>query len=217
MAQLASTDPSTLQPHVRSHIIRTFINAPNNDPALPVLVTTTDIRTPKVSQIVINPHVELAWWIDGTKEQYRLSGKGYIVPKPGGDLYQQFLSASAAADRTSGIWALRMEEGFDWETKRVEIFKSLSSHMRASWCRPVPGSKLEGGEDEAKKWPATVDEPGPDAPEEEKRNWETALGRFALIIVDPSFVDYVELGVVPNRRWKFWRTEGRWEEEAVVP
>lgn len=90
--------------------------------------------------------------------------------------------------------------------------------MKASWCRPVPGSPLLGGEEEAKRWPVKLEEPGEDSDEETKRNWDIALGNFALLIVDPTDVDMVELGIVPNRRTRFWRTSrGQWDSEAVVP
>jgi len=90
--------------------------------------------------------------------------------------------------------------------------------MRATWCRPVPGSPLIGGEEEANKWPVRLEEPGVDSDEGSKGNWETALTNFALLVIDPYECDYIELGVVPNRRTKFSRTEdGDWKEEALVP
>ena len=90
--------------------------------------------------------------------------------------------------------------------------------MRASWCRPVPGSRLHGGEEEARKWPVRVEEPADGDREESRQNWETALGNFALLIVDPTEVDFVDLGVAPNRRTRFWKTNlGVWEEEDLVP
>ncbi|KAG5642394.1 hypothetical protein DXG03_002852 [Asterophora parasitica] len=214
--QLASIDPTTPIPHVRSHIFRAFI-APVTHPSLPLLITTTDIRTPKSSQIISNPHVQIAWWIEGTQEQFRISGLASAIPAPTNSLYKHFLHNVRNAKPTSAVAAFSRED-FNWEAKRLEVFKSMSVHMKASWCRPVPGTRLEGGEEEAKKWPVRVEEPGEDADEETRRNWETALGNFALLIVDPTEVDYVELGVVPNRRTRFWKTtDGVWEEEAVVP
>jgi len=66
-----------------------------------------------------------------------------------------------------------------------------------------------------KKWPIKLEEPTGSEPRE---NWETALGNFALLVVDPNEVDYIELGAVPNRRTRFWKTsDGAWEEEALVP
>ena len=123
-------------------------------------------------------------------------------------MYKHFLHGTRAALGGSGIAALSKED-FDWEEKRKEMFGGMSRHMKATWCRPVPGSRLEGG-DEA-RWPVTVDDEG-------DVNWQTALGNFALVVVDPTEVDYVELGPIPQRRTRFWRTpEGLWEEEAVVP
>ncbi|ESK93467.1 pyridoxamine 5 -phosphate oxidase- fmn-binding [Moniliophthora roreri MCA 2997] len=213
--QLATIDPSSPKPHVRSHIFRSFLQPPGND-QLPFILTTTDIRTPKATQIISNPNVELAWWIEGKQEQFRIAGTASLVPAPDHPLYKHF----------SGIKVL---EGLNWEEKRKEVFKTMSAHMKASWCRPVPGSRLVGGEEEAKKWPVRVDEPGHERGEDgrevteedkgkNKENWETALKRFALLIIDPTEVDYVELGVIPNKRTRFWKSEnGTWKEEAVVP
>ncbi|KAF5385152.1 hypothetical protein D9615_001080 [Tricholomella constricta] len=214
--QLASIDPTTPIPHVRSHIFRDFI-APKSNPALPLIITTTDIRTPKTTQIISNPHVQIAWWIDSTQEQFRISGLASAIPTPANALYKHFLHNVRNAKSTSAVAALS-REGFDWEAKRKQMFKSMSGHMKASWCRPVPGTRLEGEEEEARKWPVKLEEPGDDADEETRRNWETALANFALLIVDPTEADFLELGVMPNRRTRFWKTiDGAWDSEAVVP
>ena len=138
----------------------------------------------------------------------------HVVPAPGHVLS----STTSDYEGSSGIAALN-KEGFDWEAKRVEVFKSLSGKMKATWCRPViPGTRLEGGQDEAKRWPVSIEEPKEGATEEEKSNWEMALHNFALGVIDPTGVDFVELGVVPNRRTKFTRSkEGTWGEEELVP
>jgi hypothetical protein len=36
------------------------------------------------------------------------------------------------------------------------------------------------------------------------------------VVVEALEVDFVDLGVVPNRRWRFWRGGKGWEEEEVV-
>ncbi|KAE9386451.1 hypothetical protein BT96DRAFT_891603 [Gymnopus androsaceus JB14] len=223
--QLASIDATSPIPSVRSLIFRSFVN-PSSNPSLPLILTTTDVRSPKTTQIIANPHVHIAWWIEGTQEQFRVAGLGTIIPSPKDHLHKQFLhstTSSAASSPNTGMAALS-RENFDWEAKRKEVFKTMSAHMKASWCRPTPGSPLTGGEVEAKKWPERVDEPkpeGPDESEEEKenrRNWDTALRNFALVLVDPIEVDYVELGVLPNKRTKFTRSaQGVWKEQALVP
>lgn len=109
------------------------------------------------------------------------------------------------------------KEGIDWESKRREVFDSMSGHMKASWCRPPPGGKLEGGYEEAKKWPQQLPKLGEADNEEDKTNLEIALGNFALVVIDPLEVDFVELGVVPNQRTKFTRDNEEWTEEILVP
>ncbi|KAK7464365.1 hypothetical protein VKT23_006532 [Stygiomarasmius scandens] len=222
--QLATIDANSTGPipKVRSLIFRSFLT-PSGSASQPLLLSSTDIRTQKVQQLNTNHKLELAWWIEGTQEQFRVSGIGCVVPAREDESYEIFerfvQSTRSGTSTSSGGLAALVRENFDWEKKRVEVFKTMSSHMKASWCRPVPGSPLIGGEDEAKKWPKTVEEPKDgDGDEENRRNWETALRNFALVLVDPTEVDYVELGVIPNKRTKFWRTEeGQWEEMALVP
>jgi hypothetical protein len=140
-----------------------------------------------------------------------------VIPFPEHPLYQCFLDAIKTAPKESALASLTKED-FKWEEKRKEMFKGMSAYMRATWCRPIPGSRLEGGEEEAIKWPVKVEEPTDGDGEEARKNWKTALENFALLVVDPNEVDFIELGVSPNRRTRFWKTSyGAWEEEALVP
>lgn len=114
------------------------------------------------------------------------------------------------------------KEGFDWEAKRAEIFDRMSGHMKATWCRPTPGTPLKGGEEEMKKWPVKLPKLGEAENEEDKKNLATALSNFSLLLIEPFEVDYLELGVFPNRRTFFkrdWEDEGsvEFEETLVVP
>ncbi|KAJ7508488.1 pyridoxamine 5'-phosphate oxidase-domain-containing protein [Mycena galericulata] len=204
--QLASIDPHTPIPQVRSLIFRLFVS-PTDNPTRPLLLCTTDIRTPKTAQLIANPHVQVVWWIEGAQEQYRLAGRAHIVPAPGHGLHPHF---------THTIEGLSEGSQYDWEAKRIEVFKNMSPVMKATWCRPVPGSRLEGGQDEAKKWPVKLEEPKP-GDEEGRRLWDMSLSNFALVIIEPQDVDYVELAPIPNRRTRFWRTARGWNEEALVP
>jgi len=214
--QIATVDPTSPRPYVRSQIVRDFIS-PASNPALPLLISTTDIRAQKTTQIIPNPHVEVAWWIDGTQEQFRITGQAGIIPAPSNDLYRHFLYMTKHAPKGSALEGLATE-GFDWEKKRREVFEKLSPKMRAAWCRPPPGSRLQDYED-SKTWPERLEEPKADDEEEEKQRWAMALENFALVVVDPTEVDYLELGIYPNRRTRFWRTlkEGSWDSELVVP
>ena len=158
-----------------------------------------------------NPDIEGVFWIESALEQYRVTGKMSIIPTPAHPYYAQF-----DPSRGPALTALK-NEGIDWEKKRVESFDSMSPHMKATWCRPVPGSKLDGGYEEGKKWPEKLPKLGEARNEEEKKNLERALGNFALMVIDPVEVDLVEYGVIPNQRTKFTREGEKWVEQIVVP
>lgn len=77
---------------------------------------------------------------------------------------------------------------------------------------------MKGGYDEAKKWPETIPTTSGAANEKEKELVEQALGNFALVLIEPTYVDWVQLGIVPNRRTFFHRgDDGFWTETIVVP
>ena len=142
-------------------------------------------------------------------DQFRLTGKVTIVPEPASRAFHS--GGNVAFERLSA-------GGFDWEAKRVRVFDSLDGRMRASWCRPTPGRPMEGGYEEAKKWPETIPTSTGATNEKEKRLVEQALGNFVLLLIEPTFVDWVQLGVVPDRRTFFHRGEGEsWTETIVVP
>lgn len=211
-------------PRVRSVIHRAFLSPLS--PSCPLLLTTTDIRTPKARQISQSPTVEIAWWIAPTQEQFRIAGRAYILPAPASDFgadtdYRpiEVMSIESRAQVLSKAFP-RTELGglgFDWEAKRVELFDDMSGHMKASWLRPIPGTPLEGGYEASKTWPESLPKLGEASSEEEEKHLQDALKNFALVVIYPAEVDYVELGVVPNRRTHFLRNEGSWEERAVVP
>ena len=190
---------------------------------MPLLLSTTDIRTPKVAQLTANSTAELAWWIEGTQQQYRITANIYLVPGPEHSLHSHFEHALSRSQDGTGL-ALFKDE--DWESQRLQMFRSMSAYMKASWCRPVPGSQLKGGQEEAKKWPERIEDPSAheDFPDdkynENLRNWKKALANFALVVIDPIEVDFLELGVVPNRRMRFFKTprkHGLWDDEELVP
>ena len=54
--------------------------------------------------------------------------------------------------------------------------------------------------------------------EEEKMQWQEAFNSFAMVLVEPFKVDWVQLGVKPNQRTVFTRNdEDQWEEHIVAP
>ncbi|KAF8955213.1 pyridoxamine 5'-phosphate oxidase-domain-containing protein [Flammula alnicola] len=221
IATIDSTRPEGSIPRVRSHVFREFLDSPTN-PALSLLLSSTDIRTPKVRQLTSEPKAEVVWWIEGTNQQFRFIADIYVVPTPTHPLHSHFTQSLTKAAPGSALALFKNE---DWESKRVAVFNSMSARLKAGWCRPVPGTRIEGGQEEAKKWPERLEEPDPHLPKEEyeeaKRNWDKALSNFALVIIDPIEIDFVDLQETPDRRTLFTKkqgaTDGVWEEEELVP
>jgi pyridoxamine 5'-phosphate oxidase len=200
-------------PHVRSQIHRQFLH-PASHPSRPLLLTTTDIRTPKVAQILAHPRVEVCWWIEPTQEQFRLAARATLVPAP-----QHALHAPATAALPALAGGHYAAGEVDWEHERVAAFDAMSGFMKATWLRPPPGSPMPGSGtyDEAKNWPAKI--PGRDEAEsdEEKAQVQAALDNFALVIFDPYEVDYCELHPKPNNRTRFVLEGEEWKEHIIVP
>ncbi|TFK49771.1 hypothetical protein OE88DRAFT_382501 [Heliocybe sulcata] len=214
--QLATVDAQNT-PHVRSQIYRETLT-PTSHPSLPLLLSSTDIRTPKVAELLANPGnpsslAEICMWLDPTQEQFRIVAQTYIIPSPEHPHHARLGSTMGKAMK-----ALMEEDNVDWEKKRREAYDGMSGHMKASWLRPTPGSKLAGGYEEAKTWVERVPNLEGAKTDEEKKNWEKALGNFALMVFEPVRVDYVELGIQPNRRRIYVRKDGEeWTEEDVAP
>lgn len=101
----------------------------------PLFISTTDIRSPKVAQIRTEPIVSVARWYPTSNSQIRIVGEARIVS-----------AKEAGADAVF------------WEEKRLEHWKKMSGHMKASFARPVaPGTKL-GSYEEMNDWPQRLPE-----------------------------------------------------------
>jgi hypothetical protein len=89
--------------------------------------------------------------------------------------------------------------------------------MRATWCRPPPGNLLKGGYEEMNDWPTKVPKPSDAKTEKEKKLAELAFSNYAIIVIEPLHVDWVQMAIKPNRRTFFTREGIDWKEEIVVP
>ncbi|GAA6017928.1 hypothetical protein JCM11491_001222 [Sporobolomyces phaffii] len=223
----ASIDVASGSPKVRYVVHRGFVNERRKDGdgsknlvqdehdrdlISDKLVVTTDARTPKSNQLAQDPAVEIAWWLAATQHQFRILGKAYILPSP----------AFAAASSTKFPFPadkLAPYPDFDWEHERIRQFRKLSPELRASFVRPVPGTKLSDWDGKMEDLPETLVEGYDEAKtDEEKRHLDQALHNFALIVIDAQEIDLVDLGSQPNVRTKWFRKGGdKWEEEGVVP
>ncbi|KAJ7757585.1 hypothetical protein B0H16DRAFT_1721318 [Mycena metata] len=104
-----SSSHSTPVPHVRSC---GFV-FPTDNPSRPLLLSTTDVRTPKTPQMIANPHVQVVGWINGAAPHRR---KGAHRPRTGPRPPQALCAP---------ISALSEGQKYDWEAKRLELFKVL--------------------------------------------------------------------------------------------
>lgn len=233
--QVATADANGV-PHVRSQVHRSFI-IPKASPQTPLLVTSSDGRAQKVTQMNLNQTVELAWWLEGSQDQFRLLARAKIVPTP-----SMAISGSRGAIEIAdkGVRALDIageerdldEDGdlqgidgkYDWEKKRREVFEGMKPAMKASWCAPVaPGTALPSYDEPTKAgWPQEVPNKDELKTYEDKRNYAMALDNFVMIVFEPVRVDWVQLGEQPNRRTLFTRrekTDGsvEWDEEIQAP
>lgn len=197
---------------MRYVVHRAFLGS---DSLRPLLVSSTDVRSPKVAQLQqqsSNPLTEVAWWIEGAGEQYRIVSRAYVLPSPKHPLYAQFpfdrlTPSSAASSQTAAGESSELHKDSDdenttlaqwWEKERIATFNDrMGGALRASWCRPTPGSDLPGGYDSAKEWlerlPRSSDvQPG----SKEEADVRYALENFALLVLEPVRVERVELHVV---------------------
>ncbi|KAK8847523.1 hypothetical protein IAR55_005381 [Kwoniella newhampshirensis] len=199
-----STLSSENKPKVRFVIHRGV--TPSN-----LLLTTTDTRMSKPAHLAHSPTVELAWWIEDTNVQFRITGQAYTLPP---DLSSKSDEASKIIE---GLKMEGKEEGSAewWEKKRKELWGGVSGHLRAGFGRPTPGKKLEEVEG-SDKWPETI--PAESDDPEERKTIEYALEHFAIIAIRPEAVEFLELKPIPNRRTQWTvQADGTWQESKVAP
>ncbi|WVQ83190.1 hypothetical protein IAT38_005329 [Cryptococcus sp. DSM 104549] len=193
------------KPKVR-HVIHRDLTPSN------LLLTTTDTRVSKPKHLAHSHTVELAWWIEPSLVQFRISGEAYIISEPG------HIKEAAKALAVEGT-----EEGEEayWQKKKDELWDNVSGHLRAGFGRPTPGTSLDDVEDSS-KWPETIATSSDDA--EEQKKIDEALSHFAIIAIRPEAVEFLELKPIPNRRTQYkWNKTGspddgaNWKEVKVVP
>ena len=194
---------ATIDAHLGVPRVRTLVFRGLEGDEKPVILATTrtDVRSGKVRDMAQRADVEVCWWVEEQQEQFLVMGRGWVVG----------FDARTHVD-VPGL-------ALDSDEKR-EMFNSMSARMRANWCVPIaPGEKIVGGYEATKGWNATLAGLGEEGiGEEEKGDVEAAFANFGLLVIEPVEVDFLELGVEPNRRTVFRHEEGKgWVEERVVP
>ncbi|CDS01657.1 hypothetical protein [Sporisorium scitamineum] len=239
------------KPHVRYVVHRGFVNEKRDgeaeggiasqNPAFgssPCLMTTTDVRTPKVVQLTSQSSLrsqgedgsrggecEIAWWIESTQMQFRISGTVHVLPTPGHPLRSLF-----PFERLSPPRAPDAMETFGWDAERKRILNKLNAGLLASFCRPTPGTphpnadrlgEAKPKDDVNSPWPLELPQPGKEETEEQKRQLEESEKNFALVVVEPYKVDLVNLAEDTRTIYELVSGEnaatGRWTSRRVVP
>ncbi|CAE6367539.1 hypothetical protein RSOLAG1IB_06911 [Rhizoctonia solani AG-1 IB] len=213
-----NTDGEFPIPRARHMVHRSILTS---HPARPILISTTDVRSPKAHQLRSHPSTkgptaEVAWWIAEEVVQFRILARVHVLPAPSHPLHSDFSFSELSQNSGGDSGPDAPETAEDWEALRIKTFNNLVPPLRASFARPKPGSLLENPAD-ADKWPQTLPEYGKEETEEEKKQVKEALANFTLLLLEPLNVDFAELGVVPNRRTQ-WNFDGqKWDEVTVVP
>lgn len=103
----------------------------------------------KPVHVAHDPTVEIAWWIEETAVQFRITGKAYTISSDP--------TSSAAAIKAFGVED--GEEGKDefWQEKRKQIWKDFSGHLRGSFGRPPPGTPLDQVKEKPEDWITRLD------------------------------------------------------------
>ncbi|KAJ3113291.1 hypothetical protein HDU96_003560 [Phlyctochytrium bullatum] len=102
-----------------------------------VLVFAADVRSGSVDDIIHGSRFgEVCWFMPGTREQFRISGELHLVVSPDHPMSlshrvpRPFLAQPGSSPNFAKI---------DWEAKRLEVWRRLSSVRRASFAWPAPG------------------------------------------------------------------------------
>lgn len=135
---------------------------------------TTDARSPKARQLAQQPKVELAWWMAATQHQFRIVGRAYILPSAAFPTHEgtEKATSSVTEQQLSFLFPrkqLSPYEGFNWEDERVRQFRKMSPELRASFYRPVPGTKLTDADVKMEDLPQTLPEGIEEAEGEEQK------------------------------------------------
>jgi pyridoxamine 5'-phosphate oxidase len=126
-----------------------------------LLLTSTDHRMKKYQELEENPNVELAFWMEKTGVQFRISGKAAVLPN------KSTPSEKSALEKIlkETLHAKGSEATPEyWTQKRDEEFEKMSGHLRATFARPPPGTPLEDLKEGEKPgdWSESIKPPGDD-------------------------------------------------------
>ncbi|KAI9002573.1 pyridoxamine 5'-phosphate oxidase-domain-containing protein [Hyaloraphidium curvatum] len=209
---------------------------PSNDPSLPIpsreapnrgsptsdmLTFCTDCRSEKVQELIDgNGRAEVCWWLSVPREQYRLSGRIFLVFPPSHPLYAStplppipFPPTTADAPTPSPA-----EQQQFWEQQRLALWGRIAPGGRASFSWPHPGKPLERSPEDRMIWELDDMVAASEGDARLKEAHDLGLTRFTLLVMEVVNVDYLRLSGRPQTRIKFSRGDGgSWVAQDVNP
>jgi len=129
-------------------------------------------RSPKARQLASTPTVEIAWWLAATQHQFRLLGRAYVLASP------SFSSRTDSQPFPFPSAHLAPYADFSWEDERIRQFRKMSPELRASFCRPVPGTTVAAWGGKLEDLPVTLPE-GVDQAENDEQKKQLEQGACA--------------------------------------
>lgn len=136
-----------------------------------MLLFVTDTRSEKAEQIAHSPLGEVCWYFQISREQFRISGKLFLV---GEGKYEGVMSDPPPA----------------WLDLRREMWANMSAATKATFSSWAPGRP---------KTPAEEVEPLGSEGAEAKGDVDVASPFFALLLLEPARVDHLRLKMPQQR------------------
>jgi pyridoxamine 5'-phosphate oxidase len=140
-----------------------------------LLLTSTDHRMKKYKELEENPNVELAFWMEKTGVQFRISGKAAVLPNKPEEksALEKILKETLHAKGSEATPEY-------WTQKRDEEFEKMSGHLRATFARPPPGTPLEDLKEGEKPgdWSESIKPPGEDVSRIDTSSFFMSIFRF---------------------------------------
>lgn len=137
------------------------------------LMFISDRRSEKTDQIGHNPNAEACWYFTKTREQFRISGQLQVVTA----------DSVIAKDADSELADSQQKDAL--QQLRRQLWQQVSDNARSQFAWPEP------------KASRTDDASAFDSP---KLDSQTPLDSFCLLLLNPSFVDYLSLRGEPQDR-----------------
>lgn len=197
------------RPSVRTVCTRGFVGEPRTadeslcgNPAAEsdLLVISTDVRMLKSQQLLEQQRsgengFEIAWWMPGTQDQFRISGLAWLYHPahadtfPGARLCAEHVHVG---DGAAGAWT--------WARERMRVWAKHTPALRGTFAGPLLR------EAHADKNPSrAIELPAERADADDPAAFDFALDQFCLVVFEVDHVERIRIQPSPGARWAWAR------------